>query len=251
MPGAPASGDPTLGNQALGNQALGNQTPLNQTGANPDGVTLTRRTQSAPVSADQLRHPLIGKALRLIQKAESLIHAGDHQRAIEELRRDVKNSQAEPYARSLLGEEYIRAKNYGEAIPELEEAVRLLPSNVTDHANLGYALLLTGRLEPAEHELTRALELQPNNPQTHLVLGVLRFCQGERDQEAEEQLELAARELPNAHLILAKFYRLTGRPQAGDRELQTYLRASGAADSAALEEWLGDGALMGTAGTAH
>jgi Flp pilus assembly protein TadD len=216
--------------------------PTDSSGASleePQGFTATASPrESGPVSADQLRHPLTGKALRLIRKAERLIKAGDHLHAIEELRRDVANPAAAPYAHSLLGQEYIRTWQFGEAIPELEEGVRLLPSSVPDHANLGYAFLMTRRLDSAEHELLRALELQPKNPHTHLALGVLRYSQGSHDQEAQQHLEFAAHELPAAHLILAKFYRRVGRTEDSDREFNAYLKVTGATDSGPLRRWL-------------
>ena len=173
-------------------------------------------TSRAPalVSADQLRHPLAGKALSMIKKAEHLISIKDYIHAREELKKALKDSNAAPYAHSLLGQEFVRSMAFPDAIGELSQAVQMLPSSVADHANLGYALMMTGQPAPAEKELRRALELQPANPRTHLVLGVLCYAQGGRDQEAEEHLEFAARNIPSANLMLEKFYKLTGRREA-------------------------------------
>jgi len=84
------------------------------------------KVPAGTVSADELRHPLSGKALRLIKKASSLIQAGDHVHAIEQLREAVKIPAAAPYAYSLLGQEHLRLGQPEAALPELEEAVRLL-----------------------------------------------------------------------------------------------------------------------------
>jgi tetratricopeptide (TPR) repeat protein len=196
---------------------------------------------AGPVSADQLRHPLTGKALRSIKKAESLIAAHDYVHAQEELQKAAKDQAAAPYAHSLLGQEYVRSFQFGEAVTELQQAIRSLPSSVPDHANLGYALLMTGQAGAAEKELRRALELQPSNPRTHLVLGMLYYSYGSRDREAEEHLEFAARELPGAHLMLAKFYRNTGRVDASEREFQAYVRSIGSADPGLARQWFENG----------
>lgn len=194
-----------------------------------------------PISADQLRHPLRGTALRSIKKAESLIAAHDYVHAREELQKAAKDPAAAPYAHSLLGQEYVRNMQFKDAVAELEQAVRLLPSSVPDHANLGYALMMTDQLAPAEKELRRALELQPSNPRTHLVLGTLCYAFGSRDREAEEHLEFAARELPGAHLMLAKFYRKTGHAEASEREFQAYLQSVGPVDLGVARRWFEDG----------
>lgn len=204
----------------------------------------TTAPSGGPVSVQQLRHPLPAKAQRMIQKAQSLIDAGQHERAIEELSRDVQNAAAAPYAYSMLGQEYLRGGAYQIAIPPLQKAVSLLPQNAIDHGNLGFALVMTGQLAPAERELNRALELQPENPKTHLALGVLRFSEGTHDAEAEEQFKIAARQLPMAHLVLAKFYRQTARPEAAESQLQAFFSKTGAKDTPALRRW-----VLGESGT--
>lgn len=185
-------------------------------------VVRPRTVESVPVSADQLRHPLTGKALSVIQKAQRLITARDYVHAREELRKATQNRAAAPYAHSLLGQEYVRTWQFSDAVTELQQAVQELPLNVPDHANLGYALLMLGRNDPAEGELRKALELQPTNPHTHLAMGLLCYAIGTRDAEVVEHLEFAARELPAAHLMLAKFYHNTGRADASEKEFQAY-----------------------------
>jgi tetratricopeptide (TPR) repeat protein len=200
--------------------------------------TIGRRINPETVSTDQLRHPLKGKALRKIRKAESLIAAHEFARAREVLQKAARDSAAAPYAHSLLGQEYLRVMRFPEAIVELRIAVQLLPSNVPDRANLGYALLLTGQTAAAEAELRRALELQPSNPRTHLVLGLLCYASPARLAEAQEHLEFAARELPGARLLLARFYQLTGRPEEADRAFAWYQEALGSnTDTSAARRW--------------
>lgn len=190
------------------------------------------------VSADALRHPLSGRALRSLRRAQSLIQAGDHVRALEQLREAVKISFAAPYAYGLLGEEHLRLGQAEAALPELQQAVRLLPSNVADQANLGLALLMTGETERAEQELRRALRLDSNNSQTQLVLGVAVLDNGSHDEEAIEYLRAAARRFSVAHLILAAYYARTGLPEAAEQEARAYLGPQGSSDPVVLHNWI-------------
>ena len=215
-------------------QLLDSQEPVDEEGP---VVVAAKPSVSAGVSVDQLRHPLTDKARRLLQKALALLAAHDFAHAREELRKAVKDRSAAPYAHSLLGQEYIRGGQFKDAVPELQQALESFPSNVPDRANLGYALFMIRQNDSADKELRRALELQPANPRTHLVLGMICYVAA-RDEEAEEHLKFAAKELPGAHLVLARFYRLTQRPDASDREFQTYVQMTGLTDSSAVRAWL-------------
>jgi tetratricopeptide (TPR) repeat protein len=197
-----------------------------------------RPVSPEPISTDELRHPLTGKALKLIRKAEGLIASHDYAQAREELQKAAKDRAAAPYAHSLLGQEYLRNAQFADAVTELKTAIFSLPSSVPDHANLGYALLMTGQPAAAEQELRRALELQPSNPRTHLALALVCFLDRSRDRETEEHLEFAARELPAAHLMLAKLYRAAGRAAASEREFQMFLQSPNIVNAAAARSWL-------------
>jgi tetratricopeptide (TPR) repeat protein len=129
-----------------------------------------QRPTAGTVSADQLRHPLSGKAAKIIRNALEYGQSGDHQKAIEELRRALKEPLAAPYAHSLLGAEYLKTNQVAAARDELEQAVQLLPHDVADHSNFGYALFLSGDRDRAEKVVRRALDLDPSNSGAQLVL---------------------------------------------------------------------------------
>jgi tetratricopeptide (TPR) repeat protein len=188
------------------------------------------------VSADELRHPLSGKALRLIKKASSLIQAGDHVHAIEQLREAVKIPAAAPYAYSLLGQEHLRLGQPEAALPELEEAVRVLPSDVADAADLGLVLLMTGDAPRAEQELRRALQLDPYNLQTKLVLGETILENGSHDEEGIEYVCAAAAQFRGAHAVLAAYYAHAGQQDAAEREARSFLGAN--FDPSAVRSWI-------------
>ncbi len=134
------------------------------------------RPQSAPattVSADQLRHPVSRKGAKMLDRARSYSHAGEHAKAIDELRLALKEPSAAPYAHSILGAEYLRIGRYPAAVGELEEAVRLLPHEVANHSNLGYALYLVGQKDRGQEEVRLALSLDTHNPKTRFVLEIV------------------------------------------------------------------------------
>jgi tetratricopeptide (TPR) repeat protein len=194
-------------------------------------VTFHPPASLGTVSADALRHPLSGKALRSLRKAQSLIQAGDHVRALEQLREAVKIPLTAPYAYSLLGEEHLQLGEAEAALVELQQAVRLLPSNVADQANLGLALLMTGETERAEQELRRALRLDPDNSRTQLLLGVAVLNNGSHDQEGIEYLRAAARRFSVAHVVLAAYYARAGLSEAAEQEARVYLGPQGTTGS--------------------
>jgi tetratricopeptide (TPR) repeat protein len=125
------------------------------------------------ISVDRLRHPLSGKAAKLIRKALDLARSGDHLRAIGQLNEALREPTAAPYAHSILGMEYLKTRQVGAAKEELEQAVQLLPHDSVDHSNLGYALLLSGDRDRAEREVRLALELDHGNPATQHLLNYI------------------------------------------------------------------------------
>jgi Flp pilus assembly protein TadD len=125
------------------------------------------------VSAEELRHPLSRKGAKMLRKAQEMGQAGDHSKAIEELRRALKERSAIPYAHSLLGVEYLKTRQVPAAVQELRESVKLLPHSSGNHSNLGYALYLSGQKEEGELEVHQALLLDKNNRQAQYLLGVM------------------------------------------------------------------------------
>jgi len=141
-----------------------------------DGSRAPEPTAPQPagtVSVEQLQHPLSRKGAGLIRQAQNFIAMGDHDKAIAKLQEALQESTAAPYARSLLGSEYLRINALPAAIEALEQAVNLLPRNAVNHANLGYAYFLKGYLERGEQEVRRALDLDHNNEKTRYVLSLI------------------------------------------------------------------------------
>jgi Flp pilus assembly protein TadD len=137
------------------------------------GFELRQQSPATTVSADQLRHPISRKAAKLLDQALSYSIAGNHTKAIEQLRLALKEPSAIPYAHSMLGAEYLWTTQIPAAVGELEEAVRLMPHEAANHSNLGFALYLAGQVDRGRDEVHQALALDVNNPKTRVVLGIV------------------------------------------------------------------------------
>jgi tetratricopeptide (TPR) repeat protein len=164
---------------------LPDQTILDQTvqvGENNPSITLqlperAQESRAETVSADRLHHPLTRKGAKMIRAAQAYAEAGDHERAIEELKHALAEPSAVGYAHSILGTEYLKKGQPVLARQELEQALQMLPHDPVLHSNLGYALWLTGDSENGEREVRKALDLDHNSVAAQRLLGyILKSC---------------------------------------------------------------------------
>jgi tetratricopeptide (TPR) repeat protein len=119
-------------------------------------------TGEPKVSVDELRHPLHGKARRVIATAWHYALQGEHLRAIATLREGMaKMAAVIPYAHALLGVEYLHLGRNAEAVPEFTEAARMFPHDAEVHSNFAVSLCIVGQFEHAEQEARLALYLDP------------------------------------------------------------------------------------------
>lgn len=149
-------------------EAMSNQSQFDTDGTQGLGSGFALRRTPPPqeqplVSVDELRHPLTGKARRLLAKALGYAVRGDHTRAISTLHEGVaKDRTLAPYSHGLLGIEYLRSGRDAEAIPELTEAVKLFPHDARIRTNYAIALCVAGQFASAEQETKLALSLDPS-----------------------------------------------------------------------------------------
>jgi Flp pilus assembly protein TadD len=185
-------------------------------------ATLAAQSSEDLVSVEELRNPLTGKSLRALVAARDHLKSGQRERGMQELRDALSDPVALPYAISMLGVEHLRAGQLDTAIGELEQAIQLLPGRPENHSNLAYSLYLKGQTERGLGEVRKALQLDGGIPKTRLVLAILLLQQGSHEAEAIQQLQTAAQEDPDAHLILARHYDRAGKAPEAEKERSAY-----------------------------
>jgi predicted O-linked N-acetylglucosamine transferase (SPINDLY family) len=122
--------------------------------------------------------------------------SGQHELAIEWIRRAIALQPNSPAAHSNLGEAYRALGRLNEAIASYRNALALNPESVEAHNNLGLACVRQGRLDEAIAAYRRALELRPEWPDVHLNLGIALRLQGQ-PEAAEATYQRALQLKPN------------------------------------------------------
>jgi tetratricopeptide (TPR) repeat protein len=194
------------------------------------------------VSVEELRHPLSAKGDRLIDRAQRYAKAGEHAKAIDEFKLALKDPSAAPYARGLLGIEYLKTKDFSTAIAELLEAERLVPGIAANHTNLGYAFCMTGERAQAEEELRAAVKLDPMAPQPRYLLGLVLLDR--RSQEAATHFSFARQVLRNAHLALAIMHQRSGDADSVKQEISAFLGPEKLNEADRLGGWVATAAQL-------
>jgi Tfp pilus assembly protein PilF len=184
-------------------------------------VTLAAQSGGDVVSVEEVRNPLTGKSLRAILSAREDLRSGRHERGMQELRDAMSDPVAMPYAITMLGSEHLKAGQLDTALDELEQAIHVLPRPET-YSNLAYVFYLKKQTERGLEEARKAIQMDGGRPKTRLVLGMLLFQQGSHDAEAIQQLQTAAQENPDAHLILAWHYDRAGKAPEAEKERRAY-----------------------------
>jgi Tfp pilus assembly protein PilF len=174
------------------------------------------------ISVEELRNPLTGKPLRALITARKHLTSGQRELGMQELHDAMSDPVAMPYAISMVGVEHLKAGLLDTAIGELEQAIQLLPGRPEIHANLAYGYCLKGQPARGLEEVHKALQLDGGRPKTRLVLGMLLFEQGSHDAEAIQQLQAAAEQEPDAHLILARHYERAGKSPEAEKERSAF-----------------------------
>jgi Flp pilus assembly protein TadD len=161
-----------------------------------------QRSGASLVSAPHLRHKVPKEATKAFQRALTLSHSGDHQKAEDELERAILLDPefAEAYAN--VGIEYASTGSYQLAEARFRKAIELDPASPVAYCNLGVLLIKVGRTREAESAIRRALELSPDDPNAHFLLARLLLGAATNRIEAEQHLKMAARTIPSAKVML-------------------------------------------------
>ncbi len=196
------------------------------------------RPVSGTVSAARLGHKVPSKAQKEFDKAVAAAEKNDSQTAIEHLKKAIEIDPAFMEAYNNLGARYLKINMPQEAAVEFEKAIQLDSSSPKAHSNVAIAYMMLQRLEDAEREAREAVKLDSTSNTARYVLGMALAAQNREPQEAVQNLDAAAREIPKARLTAAQVLAREGQRAEAAAELRKYLDSGHEENREEVQAWL-------------
>jgi tetratricopeptide (TPR) repeat protein len=179
-------------------------------------------TPDAAVSVASLLHHPPDKAVNAFQRSLKHANSGEWEAAARDLEKALATDPGFADAYGNLGVCYLQMHNAKSAAIELRRAIELDPAPATYHVNLAIALTQINRREEAETEARKAVDLDSSNTKGQYLLGLFLAQRPETRAKAAQHLLYAAREVPDAHYVLAALYRMAGDEALAQTELHRY-----------------------------
>jgi tetratricopeptide (TPR) repeat protein len=183
------------------------------------------RPTGETTSVARLRHRPNRRALSAAGKAQKFSESGAYARSAAEWQKAVEADPDFSEAHGNLGAQYARLNRFNEAADEFRKAIALDPSTARHQSNLAVALAQTGHLDEAESWARSAVRME-ESALSHYVLGCVLTARPAKVVEGIEQLRIAARQIPKAHMVLAKLYFAQGKDQLALAETKQFEEAS-------------------------
>ena len=167
-------------------------------------------------------------AQHLFQQALENATAGNHAKAIEQLKSTISQAPKFRLAYNELAVQYLKIGQGAQAVETLKEALRLNPDDFKLRLNYGIALLNQKKFDAAETELR--LAIQKNNspsPAASYYLGLALLGQQKIDTAQsvfESVIKNGGDKLALAHKYLGGIYWRNKQYRAAADELETYLK---------------------------
>jgi Tfp pilus assembly protein PilF len=189
-----------------------------------------------PGTVSAAPEPVPAEARERYAKALEASAAGDHRKAVGELKAALEIHPRFPLALNELGAQYMALGQLGEAADAFAAAVKLAPDEPVLRVNYGILLVRRKKYAEAESQLARAVALDERNAAARLHRGHALIRLG-RAAEAEPELLLAVKlggpAAALAHRYLGALYFERGDDTRAAAALEEYLRlAPDAADAA-------------------
>ena len=169
-------------------------------------------------------------------KALAASAAGDHRRAVKELKGALEIYPRFPLALNELGGQYMRLGQSEDAARAFDSAVRLAPDEPVLRINYGILLVRLKKYGEAEAHLARAAALDPNSAAARVHHGhaLIRLGRGgEAEAELLQAIKLGGPTAALAHRYLGALYVERGDDTRAAAELEAYLRLAPDASDAA------------------
>jgi Tfp pilus assembly protein PilF len=171
--------------------------------------------------------PVPAEARARYEKALAASAAGDHRRAVKELKAAVEIHPRFPLALNELGAQYMGLGQLGDAADSFAAAVKLAPDESVLRINYGILLARQKKYAEAEAQLARAVALDGKSAAARAHRGHALIRLG-RDAEAEAELlqavKLGGPTTALAHRYLGALYFERGDDTRAAAELEEYLR---------------------------
>ncbi len=205
--------------------------------------TVQIRLVEKPAAADPARPGVVSAAPEELPaaareryaKALEASAAGDHQKAVKELKAAVEIHPQFPLALNELGAQYMMLGRLGEAAGAFASGVKLAPDAPVLRVNYGILLIRQKKYREAEEQLARAVALDGKSAAARLQRGnaLIRLGRGkEAETELLQAVKLGGPAAALAHRYLGALYVERGDDARAAAELEEYLRlAPGAADA--------------------
>jgi tetratricopeptide (TPR) repeat protein len=153
--------------------------------------------------------------------------AGDHKKAIEQLKSALSLHPQFSLALNELGVQYLMLNQADSSANVLAEAVKLSPDEIAPRLNYGIALLNQNKFAAAEAQLRMVVEKNNSLPTAHMYLGIALARQQKLD-EAEQVLLIAINKksagVGLAHRYLGGVYWAKRDYQRAADQLEIYLK---------------------------
>jgi len=166
--------------------------------------------------------------------------AGDHKKAVEQLKSALAIHPQFSLAQNELGVQYLILGQADNAAGVLEEAVKLSPEDVAPRLNYGIALLNQNKYAESEEQLQIVVDKNSALPTAHMYLGIA-LSRLKKLDEAEKELLIATSKsnvgVALAHRFLGGVYWAKKEYQKAADQLETYLKLTpNAGDAERLRE---------------
>ena len=167
-------------------------------------------------------------AREIFQQALDNARAGNHAKAIEQLKSAISQAPEFALAYNELAAQYAKVGEESQAVETLKDALRVNPDDFTLRLNYGIALLNRKKFDAAEAELRLAMEKgNGDSPAADYYLGLALMGQ-QRIDEAQSVFESVVKNggdrLALAHKYLGGIYWRNKQYQAAANELEKYLK---------------------------
>lgn len=193
-------------------------------------VSIRLKNKAAPapkpgvVNADLAGIPK--DALELFNKAGELATKGDRAGAIEQLNAAIAVHPTFMLAFNEIGVQYMKLNELQKSDEALQAALKIEPEAFTPLWNRCLVLVAMKKYAEAEPPLRKAVAAKPDMPAAHYFLGQALANLGKFD-EAEKELSTAtlagAKEMVEAHRLLAIIYSSKGDKKRAAAQLEKYL----------------------------